>query len=80
MTDDEIYAKFDKINHWGDSDEIKLSSAQLKKIILTACKYARNSGYERGKFVAESLYRATNGGGSNNGADIYSKIFGNFEK
>ena len=91
MTDSDIFKKFSEKNNWGDSDCIELSAKQLEKIILTACKYARESGwedgreevrqecyqegFERGKVVANNLNKAV-GGSFGAGADIFDKMFG----
>ena len=67
MTDQEIYLKFAQKNDWGDSDCIELSAKQLEKIILTACKYAREDGFENGNriVVDNSAY-----------GDIFNQLFG----
>lgn len=70
MTDQQIFNKFSDKNNWGDSDCIKLSAKQLEKIILTACKYAREDGFENGKRIASNLHKAA---GS---SDIFSQMFG----
>jgi hypothetical protein len=75
LTDQEIWDKFISINPDWMNREIILSESQLRKIVLTACKYARQSGFETGKKVTADLYKNLNPGGYN-GADIFSGIFG----
>jgi hypothetical protein len=72
MTDKEIYLKFAAKNKWADSGEITLSAKQLEKIILTACKYAREDGFENGKRIANNLHKVSGG----SGMDIFNEIFG----
>jgi hypothetical protein len=75
MSDAEIWEKFVSVNpDWVEGD-IVLTKNQLQKIVLTACRYARNSGFETGKKVTADLYKNLNPGGYN-GADIFSGIFG----
>jgi len=72
MTDKEIFNKFSEKNNWGSSDSIELSAKQLEKIILTACKYAREDGFENGKRIANNLHKVSGG----SGMDIFNEIFG----
>jgi hypothetical protein len=78
MTDKEIYLKFAAKNDWGDSDSIELTAKQLEKIILTACKYARNDGradgFEEGKRIATNFHKASGG------SDIFNQMFGGVKK
>jgi hypothetical protein len=73
MTDKEIFNKFKEKNDWRDSDScVELNIKQLEKIILTACKYAREDGFENGKRIANNLHKAAGG----SGMDIFNQIFG----
>ena len=72
MTDKEIFNKFSEKNNWGSLDSIELSAKQLEKIILTACKYAREDGFENGKRIANNLHKVAGG----SGADIFNQMFG----
>jgi hypothetical protein len=72
MTDQEIFNKFSEKNDWGDSDCIELSAKQLEKVILTACKYAREDGFTNGTRIATNLHKAA----GNPNMDIFNQVFG----
>lgn len=74
MTKEEVWAKFCELNpEFHGVEKVCLVPERIKKMIETTYKYAYEAGFERGKFVADSLRNAVN---PNNGADIFKDVFG----
>jgi hypothetical protein len=60
-------------------EKIQLTYFQLKKIVETAAKYARQDGFEEGKRVAGELHKKNNSnnrGKTNFDGNIFNDIFG----
>jgi len=76
MTDKEIFNKFADKNFWHDLGVIKLTTNQLEKIILTACRYAREDEFtkEREYRIGQENMRKRSEAANN--ADILNQIFG----
>lgn len=79
MTKDEVWQKFCELNPSFNTEyRVEMGVDKIRKMVETAYKYGNEAGFERGKFVAESLCKAA--GGNSSKTDIFKDIFGNFNK
>lgn len=80
MTKEEVWLKFCEVNPSFKTEyRVELSVDKIRKMIETAYKCGNDAGFDKGKAVAESLYKAANGNNMS-GADMFNEVFKNFGK